>query len=206
MDLTGIQQFIEANGDALALIGPLAGATIGFAAGYVIRGGGPREKVEPVQLVECTELINTRVLDMKILGPDASTIHIRAGEAGPETEQTDVTELYLARFRFRNLSVSPVDKLFVNLDNAPRAIWFSLAEGEGHHSPDWEDQRDRILEATRLSEDMSWRMFPLPYLNPYSATKHEVILDIASYLSLEEVGINGGARGIDFVFRKLEKS
>lgn len=206
MDLTDFQLFIEANEEILTYLGLLAGAAIGFVSGYVLRGSGSRQKTEPVQLVECVEMINTRVLDKDMLRPDAGAIQIRVVQREANAEPFEVTELYLARFRFRNLSENPVDKLFVSLENAPPAVWFSLSEGDGLHSPDWEQQKDRIQEAVKISEDMSWRMFPLPYLNPYSATKHDVILDIVSYQSLEAIKINGGARGIDFVFKKQENS
>jgi hypothetical protein len=186
-------------------VGPLAGAVLGFIGNYLLeRRRERRKKSESLQVVECVELVNTKVLDEELLGPMAGDIQIKVPEAGPKSELIDVHEIYFARFRLRNLSDTAISKLLISAKKHPRAAWFSITEGEGQSSPDWEKQLSALLEEEKVSGERGWAgaPYPIPYLNPYSSTGHEVSLNLSSYLPLSEVEITGGAKGVKFVFKK----
>jgi hypothetical protein len=189
--------------DIWTYVGPLAGAILGFIGNYLLERRKERlRKRESLQVVECVELVNTKVLDEELLGPMAGDIQIKVPEAGPKSELIDVHEIYFARFRLRNLSDTPVPKLLIRHKHRLKAVWFSISEGEGQSSPDWEKQLSALLEEEKVSEERGWAAYPIPYLNPYSFTGHEVFLNLSSYLPLSEVEIAGGAKGVKFVFKK----
>ena len=95
-----------------------------------------RRKKSP-QVVECVELVNTKVLGAESLGPIAAHVQIRVPKPGSESEFMDVREIHSARYRFRNLSDTPVSKLFISPKREPPPFWFGITE-EGQSSPDWE--------------------------------------------------------------------
>jgi hypothetical protein len=149
-------------------------------------------------------LVNTKVLDKKSLGPIASDIQIKSPKAGTGSEIIDVNEIHFARFRLRNLSDIPIERLFISSKNSPGSIWFSVAEGENSSSPEWKRQFGKMVEEEKVSDKRGWERYPIPYLNPYSATGHEVFVDLSSYLPLDKVEIAGGAKGVKFVFEKYK--
>jgi len=188
---------------AWAYVGPLIGAIIGVFGKYLLDMRKERlKKREGLQVVECVELVNTKALDEASLGPIAADIQIKVPKSGPGSEPEDVEEIYFAQYRFRNLSDVPVSKLL--LDCNQRAVWFSITEGEGGKNPDWGLQLSELLKEFHHSEARGWEVFPIPYLNPYSSTGHEVYLNMSSYLPLNEVEISGGAKGVKFIFKKLD--
>jgi hypothetical protein len=191
--------------DIWAYIGPLIGAIIGIVGKYLLDRRKERlTKRESLQVVECVELVNAKVLDVESLGPIAARMQIKVPKAGPGSELVDVQEVYFARYRFRNLSDVPLSKLLVDLKNGPKPVTFSIEEGEARSGPDWERQLHTLLEEEKGPEERGWEAFPIPYLNPYSSTRHEVFLDVSSYLPLHEVEVVGGAKGVRFIFKKSD--
>ena len=191
--------------DIWTYVGPLMGAIIGVIGKYLLDRRKERlEKSEGLQVVECVELINAKVLDRESLGPIAAKVEIRVPEGGPGSELIDVQEIHFARYRLRNLSDTPVSKLLLSSKNSPKSVTFQVGAGEGQSSPDWNKQMKTVLEEERISEERGWGAYPVPYLNPYSSTGHEVFLDLSSYLPLHEVEIVGGAKRVKFVFRKSD--
>jgi len=189
--------------DIWTYLGPLVGAIIGVVGKYLLDLRKERlRKHESLQVVECVEIVNTKVLDRESLGPIAAEMQIKVPEAGPGSDLVDVHEVHFARYRFRNLSDAPLSKLLVNLKNEPKAVTFSISEGEAQSGPDWRKQLDALLEEEKVSEERGWPALPIPYLNPYSSTKHEVFLNLSSYLPLREVEVVGGAKGVKFIFKK----
>lgn len=139
-----------------------------------------------------------------MLGPIAHDLQIKTHEAGPTSQLVEVNEIYFARYRIRNLSDSPLSHLLLMSGDKPKSITFSLKEGENQTSPEWEKQFEELLKMEKVSEESGYGAYPIPYLNPYSSTRHEVFLDLSSYLPLTDVRIMGGGNGINFIFKKLE--
>jgi len=187
------------------IIGVLFGAILGFLGNLIlVRRKEKFDKIKNIQIVECVELVNTKVFDREMLGPIAHDLQIKTHEAGPTTKLVEVDEIYFARYRIRNLSDSPISNLLIKSGEKPKSVTFSLSEGENQKSPEWDKQFKELLEKEKVSEKRGWGAYPIPYLNPFSSTKHEVFLDLSSYLPLKDVKINGGGKGINFIFKKLE--
>jgi len=188
--------------DIWAYVGPLAGAILGFIGNYLLeRRRERRKKSESLQVVECVELVNTKVLGEESLGPIAAHVQIKVPRPGSESELMDVREIYSARYRLRNLSDTPLSKLFISPRKEPPPFWFGITE-EGQSSPDWEQQLRALLKERKTFWKEKWVEFPIPYLNPYSSTGHEVFVDLTSYKPLSEVEMAGDAKGVKFVFKK----
>jgi len=183
-------------------IGPILGVILGVVGTYLLERRKERiAKRDILHMVECVELVNTKILDEEMLGPLKKSIQIRImTEPGHEPEFYDVKELYFARYRFRNLSDAAVSKFIVSLENRPRSLWSSVKEGDEQSNPDWSQKFNEIMNQSR--DEKSGPKYPFPYLNPYKATKQEVFLDIASYQPLDAVNVIGGAQGVKFIFKK----
>ena len=189
--------------EILPLLGVIVGAFLGFLGNYLIeRRRERRKKLEIIKTIECIEVINSKVLDKKTLGPISGEIQIKARETGPDSNFIEVDAIYFARYRIRNLSNVPIENFSLKSLNVPKKVSFSLSEGEGQDSPEWHRRFHELLQERKISEQRGWDEFPVPYLNPYSATRHEIYLDLSSYLPLDEVQISGGAIGVNFVFKK----
>ena len=129
-------------------------------------------------------------------------MQIKVREAGPQSDLIDVNAIYFARYRIRNLSDIPIEDFSIKSLNNPRAVTFSLSEGEGQDSPEWDRRFHALLQERKVSEERGWAEYPVPYLNPHSSTGHEVFLDLSSYEPLIEVQISGGTVGTKFIFKK----
>jgi hypothetical protein len=188
------------------VVGPVAGAVVGFIGKWLLDRRKERlEKTKSVQVVECVELVNKKVFDKAVFGPMARNIEIQVPEMSPESKRISIDEVYFARYRLRNLSDTPISNFFVGSKNEPKSVHFDITEvteGKEGKTPNWERQFRALLEETKVSEERGWAAYPIPYLNPYSSTQHEVYLDLSSYLPLSEIEIIGGAQGVKFEFRK----
>jgi hypothetical protein len=143
--------------DIWGYLSPLASAILGFMGNYLLeRRRERRKKSGSLQIVECVEMVNTKVFDKQLLGPAASDIQIKIPEGGPKSKLIDVREIHFAQYRLGNLSDSPASRLLVTSKNAPGAIWFDITEGAGHSSPDWEKQKGVILQEEKVSEKRGW--------------------------------------------------
>jgi hypothetical protein len=184
-------------------LGPLVGAVLGFLGNYLLeRRREQRASIAGIQVIECVELINAKVFDKHSLGPMSNKIQMKAQRAGPDSELIDIDKVYFARYRFRNLSETPVESLLVSSKNSPGSVSFTVTESQGDNSPEWRSQFGALLEEVTDSKTRSSSAYPIPYLNPYSSTGHEVILDVSSYLPLTDLEIVGGGKGIKFAFSK----
>ncbi|MBN1617824.1 hypothetical protein JW887_00580 [Candidatus Dojkabacteria bacterium] len=187
------------------LIGVIFGAILGFLGKLIIEKRREKfQKEEKIQFVECVELVNTKVFGKEMLGPIANKVQIKARETDSTSELIEVNEIYFVRYRIRNLSDSPLSNLLLESGNKPKSITFSLKEGVNQSSPEWKKQFRELLKKQKASDVRGYEAYPIPYLNPYSSTKHEVFLDLSSYLPLTDVRITGGGKGINFIFKKLE--
>jgi len=160
-----------------------------------------KERKEGGKVVECAELVNERRSKEEVFGPMAGRVRVKIPKEGPDSELIEIEEWYYSKFRFRNLSDAPVPEVRLRFDKAP--VWYSLKQG-GQKNPDWED---RFRESLKEKGDVSGEGFTcsIPYINPYYSTKHEVFLELASYVSLTDVKINGGAKGVYFAPCKKTK-
>lgn len=175
---------------------PLLSAVIGAVAAtigqYLLMRR--KERKERGKAVECVELVNEYRSKEDVFGPMAGRVRVKIPKEGPDSELIEIDEWYYLKFRFRNLSDSPVPEVRLRFNKAP--VWFSITEG-GQVNPDWEDKLRKLLKE---KGDLSERGFTcsIPYINPYRATKHEVFLELASYVPLTDVQVSGGAKGVYF--------
>lgn len=194
------------------IIGPLAGATLAILGNYLLeKRKEHNRKITNLQIVECVELVNKKLIDKESLElrPIAKDLKIMVPKAGPRSELIDVNGIYYVRFRIRNLSDKPIEKLFLisemEVPSIQGSILFSIVEGANQISHDWKQQLKELLNKNKTSEETGWDVYPIPYLNPYFSTRHEVFLDLFSYLSLDKVKIAGSRKGVNFFFKKSNK-
>lgn len=180
-------------------IGPLLGAIVGFIGALILEEFREKKKQkEGTQIIECCEKVNQKVFDKSSLGP-ATRIQIRAEESGPGSTLIDVNHIYVAVYRLRNLSNNTVERIITRMENQPKSIWFDIKQGETKF-PDWDSLKEQILRELEGSSETDRLNIIIPYLNPYVSTKHEVFLELASYLPLDLIKIQGGGKGIGFKF------
>jgi hypothetical protein len=190
-----------------SVIGVILGAFLGYFGNYLIeRRRERREKTNSIKVIECQEIVNTKILDKKTLGPIAGKMIIKVNEMGPQSEMIDVDSIYFARYRIRNLSDVPLENFSIKSLNTPKSVTFSLSEGENQYSPEWQRKFHALLQERKVSEQRGWDGYPVPYLNPFSSTGHELFLDLSSYESLNDVQISGGGVGVKFVFKKANSA
>jgi hypothetical protein len=193
--------------DIWSYLGPFVGALLGFFSSYLLERRRERlQKDQIIQIVECVELVNSKILDEETVGPLRGDIQIKVPRAGPGSEIIDVKEIYFARYRLRNLSDRPIERLLVSKRNGPKSTWFTIHEGESKRSPDWSKLQAKVTEEEHVSEQRGWATFPIAYLNPYKSTGHEIFIDMSSYLPFDKMEIEGSAKGINFVFKKLSEA
>lgn len=177
-------------------VGPLLGVLLGVLGTFLVEKWKEQSSKQHIlKTIECVELINTKLLDEKNLGPIKGHVHITMPKGGPDSELIEVKELYFVRYRFRNLSDEPVQNLMVATDGHTN-FWSSLLERDGDNHPDFWIEFNKNMK--RGSSN-----FPFPYLNPFKTTQHEIYLDVCSYLPLDGLRISGGALGINFIFTKI---
>jgi hypothetical protein len=189
----------------VGVVSASAGVILTFVGQYLFEKRKERlKKNENLLLIECVEMVNQSIMvNNDIFGPMANHVQIKVPEAGPKSQLIDMRDLYFAKYRLRNLSDSPVSNILIKLENEPKSVWFAINEGKGQVNPDWEAELRRNLMEKMIPEERGWDIYPIPYINPYSSTRHEVFLELASFLPLNNVTVTGGAKGVKFVFKKL---
>jgi hypothetical protein len=184
------------NTDWWNYISPILGILLGVLGTFLVEKWKDRAtKQNILKTIECVELVNTRLLDEKSLGPIKEHVHITLPKGGPGSELIEVKELYFARYRFRNLSDEPVQNIVIATDGHNN-FWSSLSERDGDHHPDFWLEFNKKMKRGSAN-------YPFPYINPHKTTQHEIYLDVSSYLPLDGLRISGGAQGVKFIFKKI---
>lgn len=179
---------------------PLASVVIGAVIGAVATTIGQyflvkrKERKERGKFVECVRLVSERRSKDSVFGPMAGRVQVKIPKEGPGSDLVDIEEWYYLKFRFRNLSDSPVPEIRLRFNKSP--VWFDITQG-GQDNPDWEAELKRLLKEKGEASKQGYTC-SIPYINPYLSTKHEVFLELASYVPLSDVKVSGGAKGVYF--------
>ena len=187
------------------IFGPIAGAIVGFFGNvlvqYIKRNNDYKNSM---QNIECIEIVNTSVnFDKKLFGAFADRIQVNLQDS--KSNQIKIREIYFSRYRIRNISPKPVNEFTIKINNSPDQLWVSISEGDKFINTDSKAKIEKSF-VFDIKDSIDEKLITIPFLNPYKSSNHEIFLDISSYMNLNNVIIQGGAKGINLTFSKEDIS
>jgi hypothetical protein len=161
-----------------------------------------KERASKIKEIECVLIKrSSQKLDRTIFGAIAGRVEVFVPKDGPKSEKIEIKEVHTNLYRLRNFGDEPISNfLLQSIKNIP-SIWFKVYEANNRVSPDWEQKYKELLIKYKDAKEDDWKIYPVPYINPYHSTKHEILLEISSYLPLKAIEINGGSKGTNFYFK-----
>ncbi|NIA30057.1 MAG: hypothetical protein GWP06_09125, partial [Actinobacteria bacterium] len=149
-------------------------------------------------IVECIEIVNTKIFDKKSFHFLADKIHVKLFQG---KEEIELQELYYKKYHLKNLSNQPVPELLIELRNHNNLILSTISQGRDMQIPDWTEKLFKLMEDESDEKQKDHYFLKIPYLNPYTS-KHEAFIELYSYKPMTNVELYSGAKGVNFVLKK----